>query len=1178
MLKGVIDWSVDNRFLVCVLAVLMAVGGAWSMSKTPLDAIPDLSDVQVIVQADWPGRDPKTIEDQITYPISSALLNTSNVRDVRGFSFFGTSFVYVVFQDGTDPYWARSRVLERLSQVQGELPPGTTPALGPDGSGLGWVYLYTLEQTQSPESLAGADGASQEVLDLGGLRDLQDHYVRHQLESVPGVAEVATLGGAVRQFQVTVDPTALVAYGLGLRSVTQAIQRSNRDVGGRLIEMAETEYMVRGRGRVRSVRDLETLVVGTTSEGTPVQLADVAEVNVGPDIKRGIAEKNGAGEVVAGIVTMRYGENALRVIDAVKAKIAEISPGLPEGVVIRKAYDRSGLIRRSVGTLSKQLLEELLIVALVCIVFLWHARSALVSVVVLPLSILASLFVMRLFGVSANIMSLGGIAIAIGTMVDAAVVMVENLHKHKEEGDDVPHWELVRRASHEVGPALFFSLLVITVSFLPVFALEDQAGRLFRPLAFTKTLAMGCAALLTLLLMPVLMGLFVHGRIRRESENPISRVTIALYLPLLRFALARRKTAIGLALVLLAITIVPLARLGSEFMPSIREGDVLAMPTTLPGISSTEARRTLQIQDRLLKEFPEVEVVLGKIGRADTALDPAPLAMVETHITLLPEARWPRRILEQDWLEDAARELARSVEVPEGAEQARSSEAAHQAALMSHATLTRWIREELVAGRPPAEVRERLPERVRDELARDLSAWVASQGALDAARAEVWRAELIEGGWIVAGDEIPLRRTTYDELVDGEMHRHVQIPGMPNWWLMPIETRVGMLATGMRGRLGLKLYGQDLADLARVATQLEQVLKDVPGTSSVIAERALGGHYLDLEVDREACARHGVAVGDVQDVIQSAIGGMTVSTAIDGRSRIPIQVRFPRELRDDPVRLGRTQVAAPGGRRVPLAQLASIALTDGPPVIKSENGLLLTNVPIDLEPGADIGSYVEDAQQVLDQARADGRLDVPPGTYTSWSGEYQLMQQVRRRLDVIVPLTLVVIFLLVYLNLRDVTETLIAMATLPFALIGGVWLMHWMGYDVSVAVVIGFLALAGLATETSLLMHVYLDLARRRRVERGAASAESLSADSLREAIVEGAVLRVRPKMMTVVTTVLALLPILWATGAGSGPMKRMAVPMIGGLFTSTLHTLILIPVYYAMVHEWRARRAALRS
>ncbi|MFT7462219.1 MAG: Cu(I)/Ag(I) efflux system membrane protein CusA/SilA [Pseudohongiellaceae bacterium] len=1164
MLHKLIDWSLENRLLVCVISLFLAVAGVHSMDNLSLDAIPDLSDVQVIVHTGWSGRDPQTIEDQVTYPITSALTGVANVRDVRGFSSFGTSLVYVIFADGTDPYWARSRVLEHLNQAQHKLPAGVVPNLGPDASAMGWIYLYTLEDTRGQ-------------LDLGQLRSLQDYFVRFQLESVTGVAEVASLGGAVRQYQVTVDPRSLAALDIPLAKVIGAIRRSNDDVGGRVIEMAETEYMIRSRGAISSIADLETVPVGHDGQGTAIRLGDVASVVIGPDIKRGIAEKNGEGEVVAGIVTMRYGENALDVIDAVKAKIGEIQAGLPDGVVIRKAYDRSGLIERSIQTLGQQLIEELLIVALVCVIFLWHWRSAMVSVVVLPLGILVAFIAMNALGINANIMSLGGIAIAIGAMVDASVVMVENFHKHRESAsDDADHWEIVRKAAHEVGPALFFSLLVITISFLPVFALEDQAGRLFKPLAITKTLAMASAAVLTLFLMPVLMGFFVRGKLHNESANPVSRLMIACYLPVLRFALKNRAVSIGSALLLLVFTVVPFVRLGSEFMPSIKEGDALAMPTTVPGISSTEARRTLQMQDRLLAGFPEVEVVLGKIGRADTALDPAPLSMVETHITLLPEEHWPERIVERDWLSDkAATMLDHLLSASTNGKTLDGSrgDAAQQVALMTQADSTRWTRERLTAGATMDTVRDPLGELLVRQLATRSVEYLRSQGILDVSTADTDQLRAVFNG-AFAGDSIPLRRTTFDELTKREMHDQITIPGMPNWWLMPIETRIGMLTTGMRGKVGIKLYGDDLVKLERLAEELESVLHQVPGTLSVIAERAMGAFYLDVDVDRERCGRFGLTVGDVQDVIETAIGGMPITVALDGRERIPVNVRYPRELRDDPVRLGRTLISTPTGAQIPLSELAEISIQDGPPVIKSENGLLLTNIPVDLEADIDVGTYVARAQQVIDGAIADGRITVPTGTYLVWSGQYQLMEEVSGRLWAIVPMTLALILMLIYFNTKDLPETLITMVTLPFALIGGVWLLYWLDYDLSVAVTVGFIALAGLAAETAILMHIYLDLAYKRHKVPG----KMLTGVALQEAVVDGAVLRVRPKMMTVVTTILALVPIMWSVGAGAGPMKRMAAPMIGGLVTSTLHTLVLIPVYYAMLHEWRGRRAARRE
>jgi len=1310
----VIAWCVDNRVFVLLVSGLVAIAGMWSLATIPLDAIPDLSDTQVIVSAEWEGRDPQTVEDQVTYPVSQKMLSLPQVEDVRGYSFFGLSFVYVIFEDGTDLYWARSRVLEKLNEVHGSVPPGVTPSLGPDATGLGWVYLYTLEagyycpdhdevESDRPGTcpLGGKPLAAADV-DLGQLRALQDWYVRYQLESVEGVAEVAAVGGYVRQYQVTVDPTKLLAHGVRLEQVTEAIRRGNNDVGGRVLELGETELMVRGRGYLKGTRDLEQTVVATGDEGVPVLVRDVASVAIGPDIRRGIAEKDGRGEVVAGVVVMRLGENALTVIERVKKKIGEVERGLPRGVVVRSAYDRSALIERAIDTLGKQLLEEMLIVALVCVVFLWHARSALVAAVTLPLGVLLAFIVMRALGIPANIMSLGGIAIAIGAMVDAAVVMVENTHKHLDRAEGVSgaeRWRLVIRACQEVGPALFFSLLVITVSFLPVFALEDQAGRLFKPLAYTKTFAMAASALLAVLVMPPLIGLFVRGTIHSEEKNPISRFLVWVYLPALRLALRRPKTALALAVLSLAVTAIPLRQLGSEFMPPLREGDVLFMPTTVPGISAAEARRTLQIQDRLLAQFPEVKVVLGKIGRSTTPTDPAPLAMVETHVSLRSEEEWPRRVVPEGVIAAVAEDLldrlvadgvVRAHQPPQlGEGSLRATVAAAVTALRRHDALraregARFDREAF-ARAAAADLRGRLDERVRQAWLGGGTADEAAQGALpeladlkpllveavvdrvrDTPALEPTAATVVgealskealpaPGYWLhrppyelgriaeqlegmarpdvndetrrryVAGEglealarglservvtalsdatpglllslhavdapqlthlrehtldvlpgllpaEVPLERTTFTELTKEEMQRTLAVPGMPNWWLMPIETRIGMLTTGMRGVLGVKLRGERLADLDELATDLERVLKRVPGTQSVAAERVRGGRYLDIDIRREDLARHGLTVAQVQEVIEVAVGGKPITYTVEGRYRFPVNVRYPRELRDDPQKLARVLVATPLGQQVPLGQLADVHVTAGPPVVKSENGLLLANVPIDLEADVDIGTYVARAEAAIADARRRGELVFPPGSYHEWSGQFQMMRAVRKKLMLIVPVTLAIIFLLLYLNMRDFGEALITMVTLPFALIGGFWLLHLLGYNWSVAVAVGFIALAGLAAETAVIMHVYLELSyRKRAVEHGPV----LTRPQLHGAVEEGAVLRVRPKMMTVMTTILGLLPIMWATGAGAGPMKRMAAPMIGGLVTSTIHTLVLIPVYYALYKQWSARRGA---
>ncbi len=1198
--------------MVLTLTAILTAVSLWATYTIPIDAIPDLSDVQVIVYTPWEGRDPQTIEDQITYPLTTTLLSVPGVSDVRGYSFFGLSFVYVIFEDGTDMYWARSRVLEYMNQVQGQLPDGVAPRLGPDATGLGWVYIYTLEDTGNQ-------------YDLGELRALQDWYVRYQLTSVPGVAEVATVGGAERQYQVTLDPRRLLLYGIPLQRVTRAIQNSNNDVGGRVVEITETEHMIRGRGYIQNVQDLEQIVLAATEEGTPILLRDVGDVQIGPDIRRGIAEKNGSGEVVAGVVVMRFGENALSTIEAVKQKIRQIEAGLPEGVVIRSAYDRSHLIQRSIATLKHTLTEELLITTIIMILFLFHIRSALVAAVVLPLGILMAFLAMKQLGINANIMSLSGIAVAIGTMVDSSIVVVENLHKRKEREPDADHWQLVKSSAQEVGPGLFTALLVVTVAFLPVFALEGQAGRLFKPLAATKTFAMAAAALIAVTVIPILTGLFVRGRIAPEAKNPLNRAMIWIYMPLIRFALRHKFTSMAMAFALLALTVVPWMKTGSEFMPPLREGDILYMPTTVPGLSVTEARRTLQIQDQMLAQFPEVRVVLGKIGRFNTPTDPAPLSMVETHASLRAEEDWPYRLVEENYLQRRGAEMLAELKaagfLTEAGEQLDEETIATQLKGMVRAAVNDQTRLELMQAlkeqmpqmrqayeqhrremiergeTPPARfdeqevedqwaadimrwtmanIRPRLPERIVAEASQDLVEILESQDGIDSARQDAAIAHLrkIWSGRITPG-EVPLVQTNFAELTKSEMQREISIPGMPNWWLMPIETRIGMLTTGMRGLLGLKLYGTDLDGLAEVAENIENILRDVPGTGSVVAERALGGHYLDIHVDRQAAARHALEVGDVQRMIETAIGGMNIATTVEGRYRFPINVRYPRELRDDPEKLKRTLIATPSGTQIPLGQVAEIKFADGPPMIKSEAGMLLVNIPVDLDSGVDIGSYVSDAQAAIDRAIGEGKLEIPPGYYMLWSGQYELMQQVRERLKIIIPITLAIIFVLIYFNMKSVSETLITMMTLPFALIGGVWGMYWMGYNWSIAVAIGFIALAGLAAETGIIMHVYLDLAyKKHRKEKG----RPLTLGELQTAVIEGSVLRVRPKLMTVVTDFVALMPILWATTPGAGPMKRIAIPVIGGVITSAIHTLILIPVYYTLHKRWEQWRESRRG
>lgn len=1207
-----IGWCIDNRFLVLMVTGLLASAGVWAATTIPIDAIPDLSDVQVIIYTPWQGRDPQTIEDQVTYPLATTMLSVPGVDDVRGYSFFGFSFVYVIFEDGTDMYWARSRVLEYLDQVKGQLPEGITPTLGPDATGLGWVYLYTLEDTENR-------------YDLGELRALQDWYVRYQLTEVEGVAEVATLGGAVRQYQVTVDPRRLLLYRIPLEKVIASIKDSNNDVGGRVVEISETEHMVRGRGYIRSPEDLEEIVLSATEDGTPVLLKDVAQVQIGPDMKRGLAEKNGTGEVVAGIVVMRFGENALKTIEAVKAKIRRIEPGLPPGVVIRSAYDRSGLIQRSIETLKHTLAEELGITTLVCLVFLLHVQSTLVAAVVLPLGILVTFLLMRILGINANIMSLAGIAVAIGAMVDAAVVLVENVHKHKEKaGPDTDHWELVKKASQEVGSGLFHSLLVITVSFLPVFALHGQAGRLFKPLAFTKTFAMASSAFLAVTVIPILMGLFIRGKIQPEDKNPVNRLSIWVYMPFIRFALRHKFVSMLAAFSVLALTWAPWTKIGSEFMPPLREGDILYMPTSLPGLSVTEARRTIQVQDQLLNQFPEVRTVLGKIGRSTSPTDPAPLNMVETHVSLRPEEDWPRRLIAKGALKKLGLRMMDDLRTGGFLAGGPGPEAiAEQAEGTARWELNRRTREELIEalresmprmrkslethreqvrerGQAPESrfdeqdleerwangilkhslnrITPRIPERIERRLPADLVEVLATQGGLRADRKEEALSFLSER-WRgrVKAEEAPLVPTTFDELTKFEMQRTISIPGMPNWWLQPIETRIGMLTTGMRGILGLKVYGTDLPTLETLGVRLEEILKEVPGTLSVVAERAMGGHYLDIDIDRAECARYGLRVGDVQRMIETAVGGMNIATTVEGRYRFPINVRYPAELRDDPEKLQRILIATPRGTQIPLGQVAALKIADGPPMIKSEAGLLLVNIPVDIEADLDIGTYVEQAQAAIDRAISQGELKIPAGYYTEWSGQFQFMREVRERLKIIVPVTLAIIFLLIYFEMHNISETLITMVTLPFALVGGVWGLYLLDYNWSVAVAIGFIALAGLAAETGIIMHVYLDLAyRKHRAEKG----RDLTPGELHEAVIEGSVLRVRPKLMTVFTTFLALVPILWSTSAGAGPMKRIAIPMIGGVITSAIHTLVLIPVYYTLYKrwdQWRGGRLARR-
>ncbi|RMF61834.1 MAG: efflux RND transporter permease subunit [Bacteroidetes bacterium] len=1034
MLDKIIEASVRNRLLVVVFTLIAGLGGVYALLNTPVDAIPDLSDVQVIIFTEYPGQAPQVVEDQITYPLTTAMLAVPFAKTVRGYSFFGLSFVYVIFEDGTDMYWARSRVLEYLNYVSGRLPQGVTPTLGPDATGVGWVYEYVL------------DGGDQ--YDLQQLRSIQDWYLRYELMSVPGVAEVASIGGFVKQYQVEVDPNKLLAYNVPLSKVRMALQRSNNDVGGRLIEMGETEFMVRGLGYFRSLEDIENVPVGVDENGTPILVRNVANVHLGPELRRGLAEWNGAGEVASGIIVMRYGDNALKTINAVKDKLEQLKKGLPEGVTIRTAYDRSGLIERAIDNLKHKLLEESLIVALVTILFLLHIRSAFVAIFTLPMGILLAFLVMQWQGLNANIMSLSGIAIAIGAMVDAAIVMIENMHKHLEhDGGKKDHWQIVIDASKEVGPALFYSLLIITLSFLPVFTLQAQEGRLFKPLAFTKTYAMAAAALLSITIVPVLMGFFIRGKILPEARNPINRALIALYRPVIHGVLRFRWTTLGVALVVLVATVYPLQRLGSEFMPPLNEGDLLYMPTTDPGISITKARELLQQTDKIIKQFPEVESVFGKVGRAESATDPAPLSMMETTIRLKPEDQW----------------------------------------------------------RPGM-----TPERLVQEM--------------DAA---------------------------------------IRIPGLTNAWTMPIKTRIDMLSTGIKTPVGIKVMGPDLAVLADVSQRIATVLRQVPGTASAYPDKTVGGHYLDYHIKREEAARYGLTVGDVQDVIMSAIGGMNVTQTVEGLERYPVNVRYSRELRDNLPALQRVLIPTPSGAQIPLSYVADFELRQGPPVIKSENARRSSWITVDIR-DIDVGTYVKQARAVVDE-----QVDLPEGYSIVWSGQFEYMQRAQRRLQLVIPITLFIIFVLLYLNFRNVTESLIVMLTLPFSVVGGIWLLYLLGYHLSVAVGVGFIALAGVAAETGVIMLIYLDHAYERRRRAG----QMRSLGDLYEAVVEGAVERVRPKMMTVTAIMAGLLPIMWGHGTGSEVMRRIAAPMIGGMVTSTVLTLVVLPVIYYLWKGHALRR-----
>jgi len=1076
MLTRIIDFSLKNKFIVLAATVALILGGVYSLKNMPLDAIPDLSDVQVIVFTEYPGQAPQIVEDQVTYTITTKMLAVPYAKVVRGYSFFGFSFVYVIFEDGTDLYWARSRVLEYLSSLTGSLPRGVTPTLGPDATGVGWAFMYSLQSDK---------------YDLQELRSMQDWYLKYKLTAVNGVSEVASIGGFVKQYQVTVDPVKLRAYNLPLSKVRMAIQRSSGETGGRTIEMAEKEFILRVKGYITNVEALRKVAVGVGENGVPILLRDVANVQLGPEMRRGVAEWNGEGETVGGVVVVRYGANAREVLVDVKKALDQAMTGLPEGVTYEIAYDRSNLIDRAVETLKEKLIEESIVVAIVCILFLMHFRSSLVAILILPIAVLMAFTIMYQQGISANIMSLGGIAIAIGAMVDAVIIMIENAHKHLEhDRGKKPHWQIIRDASVEVGPTLFYSLLVITVSFLPVFTLQAQEGRLFKPLAFTKTYSMGAAALLSITLAPILMGFFIRGKIPAEEKNPINRLLIWLYHPVIDWCIKWRRSVIAVSVLLVvgvffpwdrAVTqhlpdgrlkqlaqqvgkAFPFQHIGSEFMPPLYEGDLLYMPTTFPGISITKAREVLQQTDRIIKTFPEVHHVFGKVGRAETATDPAPLSMIETTVMLKEEDEWPE------------------VDVTD-------------------------------------------PD----------------------------------------GNVIAHRRRTPDELVEA-LNSAIQIPGLANAWTMPIKTRIDMLSTGIKTPVGIKVAGPDLKELERVGAEIEGVVSGVPGTTSAYSERVVGGRYIEFDINRDAIARYGLTVADVQEVLGAALGGMTITTTVEGLERYSVNLRYSRDFRSNLDALKNDIVIpTPTGAQVPLGQLASIQVVNAPASIKSEGAVPNAWIYVDMK-GIDVGTYVKNAQQAVDQAMADGRIRLPEGYTIAWSGQYEYMIRAQQRLMIVVPLTLFIITLIIYLNTKSMVKTFIVLLAVPFALVGSFWMIYALGYNLSVAVWVGLIALAGVSAETGVVMLLYLDIAYDDAIKKG----QMLNVKQLREAIYHGAVKRVRPKAMTAAVIIAGLLPIMWSHGSGADVMKRIAVPMIGGVVTSVIMELVVFPAIY---YVWRSRR-----
>jgi len=1034
MIASIIRWSVSNRFFVLLATAILVGAGLFSLKNTPVDALPDLSDVQVIIKTTYPGQAPQVVEDQVTYPLTTAMLSVPGAVTVRGYSFFGDSFVYVIFDEDTDLYWARSRVLEYLSQVAPSLPANARPQLGPDATGVGWVYLYALQDKTGKH-------------DISQLRSLQDWFLKYELQTVPGVSEVTALGGMVKQYQVKVNPDKLRAFGIPLSLIQTAIKRGNQEIGASVVEMAEAEYMVRATGYIKNVSDLGNIPLGVNKNGTPLLLKDVAEIGTGPQMRRGVAELNGEGETVGGIIVMRFGENAQKTIDGVKAKLEQLKKGLPEGVEVITVYDRSGLIERAVENLSFKLLEEFAVVALVCIIFLFHVRSSLVAIFSLPVGILAAFAVMYMQGLNANIMSLGGIAIAIGAMIDGAIVMIENMHKHMERTPITREnrWQIVAESASEVGPALFFSLLIITVSFVPVFTLEAQEGRMFSPLAFTKTYAMAASAALAITLVPVLMGYFIRGKVLPEHKNPVNRLLTAGYMPVLKKVLSFPKTTLLLALLVFAVGLWPLDKIGSEFIPPLDEGDLMYMPTTYPGISIGKARELLQQTDKLIRTVPEVKTVFGKVGRAETATDPAPLTMIETFIQLKPKDQW--------------------------------------------------------------------------------------------------------------------REGVTSESLKKELDALVKLPGVTNAWVMPIKTRIDMLATGIKTPVGIKISGPKLSEIQAIGQQLETILADVPGTASVYSERVAGGRYIKVDIQREKAARYGLNIADVQQVVATAIGGMNVSQSVEGLERYPINIRYPQDYRNSPEQLSLLPIVTPSGQRIPLGDVANVIIEDGPPGIKSENARLNGWSFIDIE-GVDIGSYVENAQKVVAE-----QLKLPAGYAISWSGQYEYMQRAKEKLTYVVPLTLGIIVVLLFMNFRNFVEVGIILGTLPLAMVGSIWLMYIQGFNFSVAVGVGFIALAGVAVEIGVIMLVYLNQSYVQMLEECQEKGSSPDEGTLRSAVLHGAGMRIRPVMMTAAAIVAGLLPILYGTGTGSEVMSRIAAPMVGGMVSAVVLTLVVVPAIYYL---WR--------